>query len=55
MDTIYNEIMIAVGVVTLLTIVWKLGRWQAQQEDRDKTQDTEIAELREELEEGKDD
>lgn len=50
MDTFYIGIMTAVGGASLLAIVWKLGRWQAQREDRDEAQDAAIADLREEVE-----
>lgn len=46
MDNAYIAVSIAVGVMTILAAVWKFGRWQAQQEDHLKDQDTAIAELR---------
>lgn len=55
MDTVYTIVGVAVGGLTLLTAAWRLGYWQAKQEARITAQDEEIKDLREELEEGRDD
>jgi hypothetical protein len=49
MNSVYTAVSIVVGVVALLTVVWRFGRWQAQQEDHLKSQDEAIARLHEEL------
>lgn len=55
MGTVYTFVGIAVGSVALLTLAWRLGFWQAKQEDRITAQDEEIDDLREEVEKGSDD